>query len=167
MLDTMIVDMILNTPGLLAVIRRAHDEGRAEFLVTHIQLDEISRAPKAERRAQLLDVVQAIGARIELAAVGTCGGDGIPGSPLDGFRVTDEETAARVAGHRGGGIGHRGDATIAETARQLGAALVTDEKRSGAFGRDFPDLVVWSGAEFIAFLEGEPTPDDPPVIGAP
>jgi hypothetical protein len=54
MLDSMVLDVLLEEDVLLDVLRKAVVAGDCEVLVTHIQVDEIALTPEIDKRQRLI-----------------------------------------------------------------------------------------------------------------
>jgi len=59
MLDSMIYDKIIETPGMTEQLNQLSMEGKIDILSTHIQEDELAAIPDKQKRT----AVQAIGRR--------------------------------------------------------------------------------------------------------
>ncbi len=148
MLDTMIYDKIVETPGMLELVLRLVDRGEVEILATHIQQDELANDPDERRRAEV--------AKIPRQEIPTSGavwdtskwdkatwGDGSEG----GVSVNEIRSEKR---------GHTHDALIATSASANADVLVTDDNRLKNRLKDSDaKCEIWTFEQFRSFVMGE------------
>jgi predicted nucleic acid-binding protein len=115
-LDSMIHDRLADDAVVLRLAQDLVEAGIVVLLTTHIQHDEISRIPDAQRVEQLLQVpverVPTFGAVFGVSAYG---------------EATYGESDAFESLHRGNPV-HTEDALIAATAQYQSATLVTEDR---------------------------------------
>jgi hypothetical protein len=147
LIDSMIVDAILDTPGLLAKIQDAHARGAVIIVETHLLKDQLSGAPSGPRREQLLAVYEAL-PKQHVATSGFVLGV----SRLGAAALSDEAGAASLDRLKTSGRGGLQDALLAMTATGHADALVTEDialaKRAMT-----EKLNVCSFASFRAYVE--------------
>jgi predicted nucleic acid-binding protein len=139
MLDTNVVDVLLEDPILRNGLRDLLDRSAAEIYVTHNVVDEILAAAKPDdpdRPARLLHTLFRVGARMQLTS----------GFVLDHsrFDLAAFREDRRVDAFTEGNPAHIKDALIAGTAEANNLVFVTQEKRRGRTARHLPDLKVIS-----------------------
>ncbi len=150
MLDTMIYDEIVETPGILELLPRLVDEGEMEILVPHIQEDELANDPDERKRAEVAKIP-----RQEIPTRGAVWdtskwdkatwGDGSEG----GVGVNE------IRSERGG---HTHDALIATSAAGNADVLVTEDNRLKNRLKDSNSICeVWTFERFRSFAIGEST----------
>jgi hypothetical protein len=156
MLDTNIADQLAEDDGLREALRQAVGGGRLQLLVTHVQVDELLNTPDVpdldlpagERARRLLHALLGAGVRaVPSAAV-------LNVSRIGSTWLVTDEGAARIAAFMQENPKQGEDAAIAEAAGREGATFVTEEgdQNRRRFQRSFPDLQVWSLAQFRRWL---------------
>jgi hypothetical protein len=154
-IDTMIFDLIADTPGLLAAIQEATARNALSIITTHIQRDQLMDIPAlmAERREQLIAVYDAI-SKEEVPTRGWVLGI----SRLGGMRLSaDPEPLNKVVRNACRTPEHIKDALIAVTADADADVLVTKDKTYANRVREvLPRCEVWNADQFQTFvLENE------------
>lgn len=99
--DNMIVDRIMETPGLLGAIQRAGERGALGIVATHLLRDGLAATPDPERRKRLLATFDAL-PKEEVPTRGFVLGV----TALGGGR--DRGSEGRRPGHGGPGVGDQG-----------------------------------------------------------
>jgi hypothetical protein len=129
LLDSMIFDKIVDTPGALELAEELTAQGKIDFVTTHVQEDEHSEADP-ERAARLASVPRS---RVPTSVfvIGV--------SPLNGGRLGNEEPFESLRGTKK----HTKDGMIAATAEYEGVPLVTEEKRLTGRARQ-QGIEVWN-----------------------
>ena len=118
LIDSMVIDLIADTPGLLARVQRAIASGLLTIVETHILRTQLSATRCDARRMRLLEVYETLH-KIEVTT--------------QGFVVGVSPLAAADLGYEGlerlktGGDGGMHDALLAATAAGKADALVTDD----------------------------------------
>lgn len=115
LVDSNVLDAIIDD-GALPLVRRLHERGALELLVTHVQEDELAAVP-APRRALLAAVPRTL-----IPTHGLI----LDVSRLDQARLGSEGVIEALRAARRGGTP---DALIGATAEGEGLALVTDDRR--------------------------------------
>jgi hypothetical protein len=151
-IDSMIVDLIMETPGLLESIRMAADRGALVIITTHIQVDQLAAAQGAEWREKLLATYDAL-SNETIPTRGFVLGI----SRLDHARLGDgEESDVSLEMVKTGGRGGLHDALIAMTASRDADVLVTEDenlmKKARAAG---VNCEIWTFQQFVAFVQAE------------
>jgi len=145
MLDSNVHDLIAADQAVMDAILKRIQDGRLRLVSTHIQRDELSRAPKLKRTALLAiyglaEKISTTGAVWDVSSWDECSWG------------TDEASAA-IAALMAGNHKHAEDALIAATAGECADALVTNEARLASkirragFSGD-----VWTWDQFVAWL---------------
>jgi hypothetical protein len=147
MLDSNVHDSIAADLAVLEAIRKRIEDGQLTLVSTHIQRDELSRAPEPKRTALLAiyDLTQTIpttGAMFDV-------------SHFDEASWGTDEASASAVLLMAGNLKHAEDALIAATASTEADALVTHETRlaSKIERAGFPGEV-WSWDRFVAWVIG-------------
>ena len=141
MLDTNIFDRIVATWGLTREIRRLVKSGALTTLTTHIQEDELAKAPLWKRVRF---------ARVPRVRVATS--DFVIGhSRFDQARLGAGERLEEIRGT----AKHTNDGLIAATALAESAALITEERRLTLRASD-AGVTVWDFGRFRAWVESTP-----------
>lgn len=145
LIDSMIIDLIAATPGLVERIQRAAANGALVIIETHILRDQLSNTADPERRRLLLQVYDALPKR----AVET------RGIVLDVSRFDEAEFCdSDVAGLATGGRGGMHDALLASTALAKADVLVTEDTTLRKKVKKLqPGCEVWTWADFRRFVE--------------
>lgn len=118
-LDSMVLDLIVADPGVVALIEQLSTDGRLEILTTHVQEDEL-REIRDEGKAAAVRRVP----RNPTPTAGVV----LDFSRLGMARLAPAEPIEAV---RGVGTSHTADALIAATAAWEGVGLVTEDRRLG------------------------------------
>ncbi len=148
MLDTMIYDKVVDTPGMLELLLRLVEEGEVEILATHIQEDELASIPDERKRAEVAKVPRQV---IPTSGAvwgtskwgGATWGDGSEG----GVGIDEIRSEKR---------GHTHDALIATSASANVDVLVTDDNRLKNRLKDSDARCeVWTFKEFRRSLMNE------------
>lgn len=143
MLDTNVADALLLDARQVRAMARSWD-----ILVTHVQIEEVLDTPDKARRTRLILTLLSLGARLVPSAILV-----FDVSRLDYARLGTEDLNARFSAYVAGNPRHAQDGIIAATAFDEGAVLVTAERARGRLAKHFPELVVWSPAEFRAYAD--------------
>jgi len=123
-LDSMVVDTLLDDPAAFALAVSATADGRLRMLSTHVTADEVAKLQhNPERRAGLLRVLDELTQQVPTA------GFILDVSRLDEAMLNDDVETLEVLRSRNPGK-HSEDALIAATAQFHGAALASDERTS-------------------------------------
>jgi predicted nucleic acid-binding protein len=145
MLDSNVHDLVAADPSTLAAIKQRIADGQLKLISTHIQRDELSRAPEP-KRTQLLKIY---GLAEKVSTTGAVWDV----SSWDECSWADDATSAAIVAMVAGNTKHAEDALIAATASDEADALVTNEtrlaskiRRAGFAGK------VWSWDEFAGWL---------------
>ncbi len=142
--------------AVAAQIGDAVDRREVEVLVTHVQVDELARDPDVEGCS--LNLIALLRCRARLIETGLFV---IGLSRLDLARLSDQEDVSAFDRHLGEGVRreqHIEDATIASTAAQLGATLVSENTKDRARTlRGHPELRVIHVAQFLDEVGGSAT----------
>lgn len=139
LLDTNVYDQLVSTPEIQRRAIEAHESGRMELLLTHVQVDELTPMPDEEKRDAAL--------AIPGTATDTYGFV-LTFSRLDHARLGEPATIEAI---RNGSLKHTHDALLASTAEYEGAVLVTDDDRLQKRARRL-GIEVWEGPRFVAEL---------------
>lgn len=145
MFDTNVHDLVASDPVVLNAVRQSIADGRLKLITTHIQRDELSRAPEPKRTA-LLNI-------FELAEVVATAGAVWDVSNWDDCTWGTDHINASITKLMGGNPRHAEDALISATASSDADALVTNETRLASkaeragFSGD-----IWSWHQFVAWL---------------
>lgn len=145
MLDTMIYDKIIETPGMTEQLNQLSMEGKIEILSTHIQEDELAAIPDKQKRTAVQAIrrreVPTSGAIWNVSKWGKATwGDGSSG----GIAIADIRSPCK---------GHSHDALIGTTAARDVDVLVTDDGRlANRMRASKSPCQVWGFARFKAFL---------------
>jgi predicted nucleic acid-binding protein len=127
MLDTHLLDELLDDPDLAQLLIRRVGDGAVELLVTHLQLDEVAAIPDSKSQRRLaLDQLLATLPATRIPTYGFVVGR----SRLNEARITDDVGAALIERLRVEHAGNTADAVIAATAWREGATLVTNDRRA-------------------------------------
>jgi hypothetical protein len=129
LLDSMIADKIVDTPGALELVTEPTKAGKLELVMTHVQEDEHANA-EPKRAAKL--------ARVPYSKVPTSVFV-LDVSRLDEARLGDEEPFESLRGT----VRHTADGMIAATAEFEGIPLVTEERRLARRAHQL-GIEVWS-----------------------
>jgi len=134
LLDSNVYDRLVETPERQRMAIEAHDLGRIELLITHVQVDELMQ--DAGKRGRTLaipaTITETYGFVLDVSRLG-----------LARFGEPEELDRIDSAGRK-----HRKDALLAVTARHEGAVLVTDDRRLQNFAsRD--GIEVWNSDRFV------------------
>jgi hypothetical protein len=149
-IDTMVVDLIADTPGLLEQVQEAARRGALSFVVTHIIRDQLAAAP-AGRRDTLLGAYDAL-PKTQVPTKGFVLGL----SRLGEARLGDgSETGVSAHDVRpSGDMGGLADALIATTASGDADVLVTADSALRAKAQKAGVRCdVWDLAQFVAFVK--------------
>ena len=145
MLDSNVHDLVAANPVVKeAIIKHVRDSSMT-LISTHVQHDELSRAPASKRDALLTiygltEVVQTTGAIWDV-------------SRFDQSTYGTDETNASMDAHMAGNPRHAEDALIASTASGTSDVLVTNETRlASKIKRAGFSVEVWSWDQFITWL---------------
>lgn len=145
MLDSNVHDLIVANPATRDAINRRINDGRLRLIATHVQRDELSRAPADRRDALLCVYGQAISVNTKGAIWDVSNWD-------EANYGTDDENAS-IDAMMSGNPKHAEDALIASTASGEADALVTNETRlASKIQRAGFSVKVWSWNEFVAWL---------------
>ena len=151
MLDTNAIIRLSEAPDIVQLAAERVEFGSVEFLVTHVQVDELCRVDDSDAIALRVVALLRVRARFVLTSIFVLGV-----SRLDLARLGGEEDSAAFERHVGAGTArdkHAEDATIATSARSEYAVLVTlNRKDLNRFRRGQPDLRVIGWSEFSAEL---------------
>jgi hypothetical protein len=128
------------TPELQAKVIEVHERGLVEYLMTAIQLDQISQVPDASRRNAMSAIPFVITPTYGL----------VLGVSKIGLARFGEPELIEAIDSPGGN--HTEDALLATTAAYEGAVLVTEDRRlrnrANAEGG-----TVWHPREFVEYIE--------------
>jgi predicted nucleic acid-binding protein len=147
MLDTNVHDLIAADHGVRDAILKRIEYGQLRLVSTHIQRDELARAPGPKRDALLAiyglaEKVPTTGAMFDVS----CFDEASWG--------TDEASVSTVA-LMAGNHKHAEDALIAATASNEADVLVTDDTRlASKIPRAGFTCEVWSWGQFVEWLNG-------------
>src|SRR5262245_42570884 len=148
-IDTMIVDKIMETPGVLERVQAAGAAGKLSIVGSHIIRDQLEATPDPDHRQRLLSTYEGL----PLKSVPTWGAVWGVSKYNQSLWGDGAETGIPIDEARTRGRGALQDALIATTAAGEADVLVTDEwdltkrvKRSGA------QCEVWRFAQFAAFV---------------
>jgi hypothetical protein len=146
-IDSMIIDRIAETAGLVQRIQRASANGSLTIVETHLLRDRLSRTPAAARRTLLLRVYDAL----PMVAVPTSG------FVLDVSRFDDAEfgdESVDLEGLATAGRGRMQDALLASSASGKADIIVTEDGdlRKKVEAKKLL-CKVWSFADFRRFVE--------------
>jgi len=147
-IDSMIVDKIMGTPGVLASVQTAGTAGALVIIGSHIIRDQLEATRDPDRRRHLLSTYDAL----PLKSVPTRGAVWDI-TPWGAGRWGDgAETGISIGEARTPGKGWRGlkDALIATTASGEADVLVTEDSNLAKRARNRCE--VWSFAQFEAFV---------------
>jgi hypothetical protein len=149
-IDSMVVDLMTDTPGLLNQVQEVARRGLLVFVVTHIIQDQLAAAPPP-RRDQLLATYDAL-PKTQIPTRGLVLGL----SRLGEARLGDGSESG-VSAHDvrpSGNMGGLADALIATTASGDADVMVTGDAALLAKARKAGvRCEVWDLAQFIAFVE--------------
>jgi hypothetical protein len=146
MLDSNVHDLVAADPAVLLAMQKRIEDGQLELVSTHIQRDELSRAPEPKRSALLTiyglaEKVLTTGAVFDVSRWDECS-------------WATDEVSAGIRALMGGNPKHAEDALIAATAAFAADALVTNEvrlaskiERAGFSGE------VWSWNQLVKWLD--------------
>ena len=147
MLDTQIYDLVITTPNFIERLNRLSEEGKITILCTHIQNDELSKIPDANKYAEIAKIkrtqVTTAGAVYGFSKydASTYGNGSLGGISIDQIRSTSK--------------GHTKDALIATTAARDADVLVTEDDRlSKKFVLNSTSCELWSFEKFKTFVLG-------------
>ena len=147
MLDTQIYDLVITTPNFIERLNRLAEEGKITILCTHIQNDELSKIPDANKYAEIAKIkrtqVTTAGAVCGISKYGasTYGNGSLGGISIDQIRSASK--------------GHTKDALIATTAARDADVLVTEDDRlSKKFESKSTSCELWSFEKFKTFILG-------------
>ncbi len=148
MLDTMIYDKVVDTPGMLELLQRLVDEGEVEILATHIQEDELAKIPDERKRAEVSKIP-----RQEVPTSGAVWNT----SKWDRATWGDgSESGVSIDEIRSEKRGHTHDALIATSASANVDALVTNDKRlKNRLNDSDARCEVWNFKRFRSFVMGQ------------
>ena len=147
MLDTNVHDLIAADHAVRDAILKRIEDGQLRLVSTHIQRDELARAPEPKRDALLAiyglaEKVSTIGAVWDVSSWDECNW---------GADETSVSTNRLMAGNHK----HAEDALIAATASNEADVLVTDETRlASKIRRAGFTCEVWSWGRFVEWLDG-------------
>jgi hypothetical protein len=150
MLDSMIFDLLIADEEAAACVRQAIADDRLDILITHVQRDQHTDTPDADKRAKLAQMRSAIQAEViptHGAVVGV--------SRVGMARLTDEndrlhEVLTRIPA---GNSRHITDALITATTMGDADVLVTEDGLlRRRVQRMFPELPIWSFKNLIDHL---------------
>ncbi|NEU97504.1 hypothetical protein [Bradyrhizobium uaiense] len=144
-LDSNVHDLVVDDQVALSAMQRRVAEGRLTLVSTHVQRDELSRAPEP-RRAALL----AICGMVEKVSTSGAVWDV---SNWDESSWGSDSVNASIVAHMAGNTKHAEDALIAATAADEADVLVTNDARlASKIQRAKISVKVWSWSEFVAWL---------------
>lgn len=154
-IDSMIVDQIMETPGLLESIQRAAGSRRLTFIATHILHDQLAATQDPERREKLLATLEAL-PKENIPTRGFV----LDISRLDEARLGDGiESGVSLGQVKTGGRGGRQDALVATTAAGDADLLVTEDETLAKKVRTVgANCEVWNFAKFVEFVKAESAP---------
>lgn len=145
MLDTMIYDLIVATPGMTDRLNQLSREGKVILLCTHIQEDQLANIPDQKKRSAVAAIVRkkvsTSGAVYGASKYGQATyGDGSPG----GVSISDVRSPSGK---------HAPDALIATTAAQHADVLVTEDNRLANRMRSLPSpCQIWGFGELKQYV---------------
>ena len=161
LIDSMIVDKILETRGLIERIQQAGAQGVLVIVETHVLREQLSDTPNEAKRRQLLEVYEALPKDLVPTSAFVLDVSPLVAdvSPPGGAEPADEATAASVdrlktPSKDSGGIK---DALLAATASGKADVLVTED--TGLLKRVPVSPLrceVWDFARFRQFVEDTP-----------
>ena len=151
-IDSMIMDLIIETSGLLDSIRIAGERAALVILATHVLRDQLAVTPDPEQRKRLLAVYDAL-PKENVPTRGFV----FDISPLNGARLGEgDESDLSLEQVKTGGHGGWHDALIATTASGDGDVLVTEDKDLiKKVRRAKADCEVWNFERFVEFVQTE------------
>ncbi len=145
MLDSNIHDLIVANPAACDAVKRSIEDGRLKLVSTHVQHDELKRAPEP-KRTTLLEIY-------DLAELRPTNGAVFDVSRWDQCQFGTDEENGSINVLMGGNPKHAEDALIAATASSEADALVTNETRlASKIKRAGFSADVWSWSEFASWL---------------
>jgi hypothetical protein len=149
--DTMVLDLIADTPGLLAGVRVAVSRGALKLLVTHLGHDQTTAIPDTARRSKLIAVWNA------LPTTTLATRRGVLGLPrLDEFQLRDGTESGVLASdvRPSAKIGGAAGALIAIIASGDAEILATGDVRLRAKAmKAGVACEAWSLDQFVAFVK--------------
>jgi len=148
MLDTMIFDLIVATPGLPERVKGATERGLLQIFTTYVQESQLERMPNKEK----LETIRLIPRGVISTSTGIYGLSVYGGSRFGG-NVNDVNKVSQ------GKSKHIEDALIAATANFTGIdAFVTDEQGHGRLPnrmrRQGIQVEIWGWTRFREYVEG-------------
>jgi hypothetical protein len=156
LIDAMVVDGVLATPGLLQRIQDAHARGALVIVTTHLLKDQLAETKDEARRLELLAVYDAL-PKTHVATAGFV----LDVSRLGEAALSADAGAASLSRLKTPGRGGMHDALLAMTASGHADALVTEDgdlvKRVGT---EKIRCAVWSFGDFRSYVE-DGTKDGP------
>lgn len=153
LLDSMIVDRLLDDEGLFDKVLAAIESGRASFVAPHIVRDQLAVTPNEERRRRLLASYDALPKKPVLTA-----GAVFDVSRFDEARFGDGAGMSGVSIDevRTRGRGAASDALLAVTAAGEADVLVTeDTDLRKKVERSKATCQIWDANKLRQFVEGE------------
>jgi rRNA-processing protein FCF1 len=141
LVDTMIFDLIVGTKGADRLVFDLHGGAEIQFLVTHVQEDELSEIRDADKRRRIAAIPRKVVATYGFV-LGT--------SRLGMARLGDDAPieAIREPNWRK----YTNDALIAVTAQYENATLVTNERRLLNRARRELGIEAWNWESFHQYL---------------
>lgn len=138
-LDANIYDHLIATPEIQQAAIAGHESGQVEFLMTSIQLDQITAVPDAGRRNAMAAIPFVItptyGSVLGLSKLGLA-------------RFGESEQIDVVRSDQGN---HTEDALLATTAKYEDAILVTEDKRLARRASEL-GVEVWGTKKLVSFI---------------
>ncbi len=145
MLDSNVHDLVVANPATRDGINRCINDGRLKLIATHVQRDELSKAPADKRDAMLCIYGQAMSVHTKGAVWGV--------SRWDETKYGSDDENASIDAMMSGNPKHAEDALIASTAAGEADALVTNETRlASKIQRAGFSVEVWSWDQFVKWL---------------
>lgn len=123
MLDTNVIDELVADSELVSILRHSVESGRAEILITHLQIDEVMNTGD-NKRAKREALVQLL-AELPAVRVPTYGSV-LDLSRLDNAMLASDEHAHMFLELTGGNLRHYEDALIVLTAAWFYADVVSE-----------------------------------------
>jgi hypothetical protein len=149
MIDTNVVDALSSDPDTLSMVKRLQASGAIQLLITHLQEDELAKAPpRVFETAKTLDLI--------MVQAGGLVWDVSKWDRSDWPDATSEQQLGRVQGDKG--KGHWADTLMSVTALGAADVFVTNDKdaRNAArriVAKDVLKLQVWDYADFVGHVE--------------
>ena len=146
MLDSNVYDLVVANPATRDAINRCANDGRLKLITTHVQRDELSKAPVQKREALLCIYGQAMSVHTKGAVWGV--------SRWDEAKYGSDDQNASMNTVMSGNPKHAEDALIASTAAGEADVLVTnDTQLASKIQRADFSVKVWSWTQFVAWLD--------------